>query len=109
RAAGAAEVDLVPALDLAQVVFGGQGAHGAVAVDELLGDRRLGVAHQDHAGATAGDLLDAFLQVVEEGGAGAGDAAGGAHAAQHVGVDEVRRHAVEAQRALLGGDPAAAQ
>ncbi|MDT4837478.1 hypothetical protein FQZ97_712140 [compost metagenome] len=108
-AAGTVEVDLFATADLAQAFLGGQGAHRTVAVDALLGDRRFGVADQGHAGAAGGDELDAFLQVVEEGGTGAGDAAGGADAAQHVGVDEVGGHGVQAQRALLGGDAAAFQ
>ena len=107
RAAGAAEVHLALAFDLAQAFLGGQCAHGAVALDAFLVDRRLAAADDHHARLAAGDLLDAFLQVVEEGGTGAGDAAGGADATEHIGVDEVGRHGVQAQGQLLGRDAAA--
>ena len=109
RAAGAAEVDLLLTFNLAQAVFGGQGAHGAVTVEAFLGNRGFAVADDDHAGLAGADHVGGFLQVVEEAGAGAGDAAGAADAAQHIGVDKVRRHAVEAQGQLFGRDPAAFQ
>ncbi len=108
-AAGAAEVHLFAAADLAQAVFGGQRAHGAVSLDAFLGDRRFPVTDQHHAGASAGDHVAAFLQVVKEAGAGAGDRAGGADAAENIRVDKVRRHAVQTQRELLGTDPTAFQ
>ncbi|CRS11645.1 hypothetical protein PAERUG_P48_London_17_VIM_2_01_13_04458 [Pseudomonas aeruginosa] len=109
RPAGAAEVHVVAAFDQAQAFFGGQCAHGAVALNALRQDRRLAVADDDHPGLAAGDDVDSLLQVVEEGGAGACDAAGHADAAEHVGIDEIGGHAVEAQRQLLGRDPVALQ
>ena len=109
RAAGAAKIYRVLTFDLLQSGFGGQRAHGPVTVEAFLGDRRFAVADNNHSGFAGADHVGGFLQVVEEAGAGAGDAAGAADAAQYIGVDKVRWHAVKAQSQLLGGDATAFQ
>src|SRR5690554_2258931 len=52
-AAGPAEVQLIPTFDQAQTLLGGQGAHGAVALDAFLSDGRFTAADQGYPGAAA--------------------------------------------------------
>ena len=87
----------------------GERAHRPVRFHHLRQDGRFGGAHHRHAAAAGANVLHRQLEVVEKRGAGADGAAGAAHAADHVGVDEIRRHLAKAQRRLFGGGAFAQQ
>ena len=105
RAYGTTEVGffvVALVIQLLQVGLRRQRRHGVVALDNFRHQRRFGVANNHNATATGFNIVLGQLQVVEEGCAGGGHAAGFANVAQHIGVDEVGRHFAQAHRALLG-------
>ena len=95
RPAGAPVVGYRRAVETAQVVVGGERAHGGIALDNFRQQWSFGVADHGHSPATGLDVFDRESQVIQESRTGAGVGAGRADTAEHIGVDEIGGHGVQ--------------
>ncbi len=103
RPAVTAGIGPVHAVQPPHAVLRGQRAHGHEPLQVLQGNGGFAAPHHRHAPVTSLDIAHRRLKIVEETGAGAGNGLGMAHVAEHIGIDEIRGHAVERQGHLLGG------
>jgi len=103
RTAGAAIINVALAIELGQIVVGGQRAHGAEPVHQFRHHRRFAVANHGDAHLTCLNVSDGMAQIGQEGCAGGNGAAGDADIGQDIGIDKISRHRIDAHDQRLCG------
>ena len=99
---------IAQAVQLAQFLIRGQRAHRGVALHDLGGQRRFGRADHRDPRAPLANIVHRVAQVVEKGRTGAQGGAGRSGGAEHIRIDEVRRHLRQPEGTVLRSGPAPA-